>query len=90
MVPVRLYKTSYCDLKDNHELVTYLPFPYYDVFGWDGQEKEVVGDVPREEVLAVINSMRNGNPKIGVIGVSKIGINADDADLIAKCGVGIH
>ena len=90
MIPVRQYKTSYCELGEDYELINKLSWPCYDVFGWDGQKKELVRDVPDEDVLEVIESMRNNNPKIGVIGVSEIGINNSDASSIAKFGVGIH
>ena len=90
MVPVRQYSTSMCELDDNHELITRLDWPCYDVFAFDGKGKEVIRIVPNHLVRTVIEEIKDRNPNVGVIGVAEIGINETDAELLALTGVGAH
>ncbi|GAG40744.1 unnamed protein product, partial [marine sediment metagenome] len=82
--------SRFTELDAPHNLITTdnLDWPCYDVLAFHGQRKEVVRDVPRGEVMETIDNLRKTNSNIGVIGVMRVGINEQDASLIAECGVG--
>jgi hypothetical protein len=90
IIPVRKYRTSYCKLGDNHRIITELDWPCYDVFGFDGENKDIIRDVPNPRVMEAISSLRQKNSRIGVIGVAELGINRLDAEQLADFGIGIH
>jgi len=90
IIPVRQYLTSHSELNDNHEIIADLDWPCYDVFGFDGKGKEVIRDVPNCRVREAIDILRERNPRVGVLGVARLGINRFDAEFLAKFGIGIH
>ncbi len=93
-IPLRLYRSRYCKLDDDHILTTTsrLNWPCYDVFGWSGKRKKVISDVGRGLIKKAIVALRIDEPMVGVIGVSKAGIDTAiiDVELTEEYDIGIH
>ena len=90
IIPIREYNTSHCNLNDNHQIITNLDWFCYDVFGFDGQQKDVIRDVSINRVIETFDILRQRNSGIGVLGIARLGINGSDAEFLAEHGVGIH